>query len=301
MEPQGSLSFLLLFLRGKRPVATRVLIVGLNPFDSGKTGAAIQIIQSLSENHKVEFFKPVSGHNYWYRFEHTRYCLDNRKLVSYDATRVRQVLRSTVHDFLANPVHVLYAPAHLQRPGENLTSTLGLAGWDSVLVMQRMSHPLGNGVQSTMLIAKDLIQKGRLLVTPEEAARLSEGTTLQAVTRLEEVQKVENDCFETFVGESFKELEKASDIVVIESFNDSVWPWEGLDKVDIVLAVGPGHVFSYEPERFRRASVLVKLDSVPIREVTFGRIADLLKPIRKVALLPAEGLTDEAVREMGVF
>lgn len=301
MAPSRFFFCLSVLLPGEGPMANRVLVVGLNPFDSGKTGVSIQLIQRMKDTHAVEFFKPISGHNYWYRYEHTQYCLENKKLVSYDATRVRQVYHSRVHDFVVNPVHALYVPAHLQRPGKGPISTLGLAGWDSVLAMERMSHPVGSGIQSTMMIANDLIQKGQLLLTPEQADSLSAGMTLRPIKHLEEVQSTENDCFEEFVSESFKELEKTSDFVVIEAFNDSAWPWEGLNKVDTVLAVGPGHVFSYEPEKFRLAVSLAKHDSAPIREVTLSRITDMLRPLKKVTLLPGEGLTDEAIRDLGVF
>jgi len=281
-------------------VSNRVLVVGLNPFDSGKTGVSIQLIQRMKDSRAVEFFKPISGHNYWYRHEHTQFCLENKQLVSYDATRVRRVYQSRLHDFVANPVHALYVPARLQTPGKAPLSTLALAGWDSVLAMERMSHPQGNRVESTMMIARDLIQKEQLLLTPEQADRLSSGIKLRPVTRLEEVQNNENDCFERYVSESFNGIERSSDSVVIESFNDSAWPWEGLDRVETVLAVGPGHVFTYEPEKFRLAVFLSKHESGPVREVTFARIADMLKPLKKVALVPGEGLTDEAFRDLHV-
>ena len=283
-------------------MATRILIIGLNTFDSGKTSVASQLARSLSlTGRRVEFFKPVSGHNYWLRYEHTRYCLENKKLISYDATQVRKLLKSRVSDLLANPVHTLYVPARLERPGRNLTTTLALAGWDSVLAMERMSRPYGGRISSIMLMADTLIREGRLLLTQEEAEKMSDGTAVRPVKNLEESQAIESENLETCVGESFREVERMADTVVIESFNDSVWPWEGLDRVDKVLAVGPGQVFTYDPERLRKAAFLVRAAQSPIRGVTFTRVSDLVRPTGRSALNPGSGLTDQTIRDLGIF
>ncbi|NIR15837.1 MAG: hypothetical protein GWN86_18670, partial [Desulfobacterales bacterium] len=63
--------------------------------------------------------------------------------------------------------------------------------------------------------------------------------------------------FEGYVSESFVEVEKAADVVIIEGFNDAAWPWDGLETVDSVLLVSPAHVFAYEPEKFRKAAYLM--------------------------------------------
>ncbi len=282
-------------------MATRILIIGLNTFDSGKTSVAGQLAKHLlPTGRRIEFFKPVSGHSYWFRYEHTKFCLENRKLVSYDATQVRKLLKSGVSDLLANPVHTLYVPAKLEKPGRNLTTTLALAGWDSVFAMERMSRPQGGRISSIMLMADALIREGSLLLSSQEAEQLSNGTAVRSVKSLEEAQAIESEDLETCVGESFKEVEKVADAVIIESFNDSVWPWEGLDRVDKVLAVGPGVVFIYDPERLRKAAFLARRAQTPIREVTFTRVSDLLRPTGRAMLNPANGLADQAMKDLGV-
>jgi len=282
-------------------MATRILIIGLNTFDSGKTTVASQLAKYLSlTGQRIEFFKPVSGHSYWFRNEHTKFCLENRKLVSYDATQVRKLLKSEVSDLLANPVHTLYVPAKLERPGHNLTTTLALAGWDSVFAMERMSRPYQGRISSIMLMADTLIGEGRLLLSVEEAERLSDGTTVRPVKNLEQAQAIESQNLETYVGESFRVVENVADTVVIESFNDSVWPWEGLDRVDKVLAVGPGQAFVYDPERLRKAAFLVRTAQNPIREVTFTRVSDLVRPIGRLTLDPGSGLSDQTMKDFGI-
>ena len=153
---------------------SRILIVGANSFDSGKTRFAIELGKHLKDSgQSVGYFKPISGHNYWYNHEHTKQCLDTGKLVSKDASRAKEALDITMDLFLMNPVHSLFVPARIERPLQNIRSSLGLAGASSVLVMQRFSRPVGNGFDTTMLIAYSLIEEERVIIDFDEMGKLS--------------------------------------------------------------------------------------------------------------------------------
>ncbi len=147
----------------------RVLLVGMNSFDSGKTQFAIQLSKSLSaRGQSIEYFKPLSGHNYWYNHEHTRVCLESGILVSKDAMIVREFLKPKSPIELANPVHSLFIPMRLERPLQNMTNTLGLAGASSILAMERFSRPTDSGIDTTVLVAQGLVEEERLIIKQEE-------------------------------------------------------------------------------------------------------------------------------------
>jgi predicted P-loop ATPase/GTPase len=264
----------------------------MNPHDSGKTTFAIQLMQVIHQNdNEVEYFKPLSGHNYWYHYSHTKKCLESEQLVSYDAERVRQNHPSDIPILIANPVHTLYAPARTERPSQsNILTTLGLAGWDSILVAKRFSQPIENGIQSIMLVAQSLLANNSLIMSQKEIERLSSNAETIPVSSLEDIQAFENQVLESMISASFSYLEDTSDVIVIESFNNSAWPWERLEYVDRVFAVGPGHLFQYEPGRFQKAAFMLQRPSLPIREVTLNRIDELLKPISRYQLSPSNGL-----------
>jgi predicted P-loop ATPase/GTPase len=213
--------------------------------------------------------------------------MDRRRIFSADLTSITTKLDSSRDEYLLNPIHRLYVPTAAKKPLANLPSTLALAGPDSVVALQRFSRPEGEGIQSTALVAEQLIDRGHLLLTAEQLLHLTDGIEKQGVSSLEEIQQFENDNLENYLTLSFTHVEKGTETVLIESFNDSAWIWEGLDRVDLVLVVGPGQVFSYNPERFRKAAFLQKRPSMPIREVTFSRINDLLKPLTRDAWTPA--------------
>jgi len=269
----------------------------MNTFDSGKTTFSIMAAKKATEEGiSVEYFKPLSAHNYWYAYSHTLSCIKREMLFSYDVAKVREAIDSRVHEYISNPIHRLYVPSVSEKPLSGVSNTLGLAGWDSIATMQRMSTPSDEGVLSKTLVAKKLIDSGKLVLTPDESERLVKGTQKVEISSLEELQSIEQVHFEEYVSAAFSATEKPSELVLIESFNDTAWPWENLDDVDIVWVIGPGQLFQYDPQKFRKASTLQKRANLPLREVTFSRIADLLKPIGRHAWSPVE-LKDDSMLE----
>ncbi len=269
------------------------------PFDSGKTTLSLQLAEYLiSQGQRVEYFKPVSGHNYWYHYDHTAACIESGQLVSFDAARVRDVIGSRVPPQVANPVHSLFVPARLERPSRYHFNTLGLAGWDSFLAIQRISVFENGRIKTMMAVAKDLIDKKQIILTQEEMAALTADAEVVPISSLEEARAFECDHFETAINRAFSETARESDFVIIESFNDSVWPWEGLVDVDGVLLVGPGQAFAFDPDKTRKAAFLTKRGAAPIREVTFTRIDDLLRPIERYELHPKDGLGTKEIEKI---
>ncbi len=282
-------------------VMTRILLVGANSFDSGKTRLAVGLGKSLKDSgQSVEYFKPVSGHNYWYNHEHTQGCLEVGKLVSKDASHVKKELDLKNDLYLMNPIHSLFVPARIERPLQNLHSSLGLTGASSILVMQRFSRPVSDDFDTTMIIADSLLEEERVIIGLEEIGQLSHNTSIFPANNLETFQQFEQQHFENHVSQSFTEIEKSADNIIIESFNDAAWPWESLTEVDHVLVVTPGHIFSYDPERFRKATYLYYKGSLPIREVTFSRMADLLKPSNRIEIEPSAELDCDKLLKLGI-
>ncbi len=280
---------------------SRILIVGASSFDSGKTLLAVELGKKLKESgQSVGYFKPVSGHNYWYKHDHTKQCLEIGKLVSKDATHVKEELNLKNDLYLMNPIHSLFVPARIERPLQNIHSSLGLAGSSSVLVMQRFSRPVDDEFDTTMLLADSLVEEEQVIIGLEEIGKLSHNSSIFSAHNFETFQEFEHQHFEEYVSASFAESEKSAENIIIESFNDAAWPWESLMEVDHVLVVSPGHIFSYDPERFRKATFLYYKERLPIREVTFSQMADLLKPTNRVEIKPSTELDCDKLAKLGI-
>ncbi|MBD3407114.1 MAG: hypothetical protein GF411_13430 [Candidatus Lokiarchaeota archaeon] len=277
----------------------RILLTGMLSFESGKTYVANQLAQKFSrEGLNVEYFKPISGHNFWYRYEHSKRCVDQGKLVSKDATRVRATINSSVPVEIANPVHRLFVPMIVQKPGEILHNTLALAGWDSIFALQRFSTIEKEGVSNVYLVADSIINQKQLIINTEEIQSLIGDNKIIPVKNMEQVQAFEREYFESTVQTAFQRIERGQDVVLIESFNDSIWPWEGLASVDQVFVIGPGQMFRYHPEKFRKAAFLMHRDPSPIRSVILNRISDLMKPVERIQLHGGTGLTENDMRKI---
>lgn len=149
-----------------------------------------------------------------------------------------------------------------------------------------------------MAMARGLIERGKLIITEEEANALAADSEIVEVSSLEEAHKFECAHFETAVNSAFRVVTRETDYVIIESFNDSIWPWEGLEAVDNVLVVGPGQVFVYDPAKMRKAAFLTKRGEAPIREVTFTRIEDMLLPVERIELHPQKGIDKKLIRAL---
>ncbi|MFW9808339.1 MAG: hypothetical protein ACFFE6_03070 [Candidatus Thorarchaeota archaeon] len=282
-------------------MTTRILLTGMNSFDSGKTRLALKLVKAFSETgHSVEYFKPLSGHNYWYNYEHSKVCMERGVLASKDAIIVRQTLKPKSPIEIANPIHSLFVPMRIEKPLQTLPNTLALSGSNSILTMERFSKPSGRAIDSTVLVAMNLLQEERLLIGYDEVGRLTKETSILEINNLEELQEFENLNYEQYVSESFAFIENIADVVIIEGFNDVAWPWDGLEASDIVLVVGPGHVFSYDPEKFRKAAYLMKRGQLPIREVTFSRISDLLRPTNRLEVRPEMDISSFSMKELGI-
>lgn len=282
-------------------MAKRILVLGFISFDSGKTVIAGNIARILSNiGLKVEYFKPVSGHNHWFKHDHSKRCISEGKLYSSDAAAVREHLESDIPIEIANPIHSLFVPAIRDRPNQHVISSLGVGGWDAVLAMQRFSRPENGRPVSTTLVAESLINEGRLMLSIEEASALSKDTEIQTIASLEEAQAFEFTAFERVVNDSFEVIDNKGDVVIIEGFNNTAWPWEGLDHVDVVITVGPGHIFTYNPERYRKGSFLVKYGSQPIRDVPFTRVSEMIRPLKRLLLKPGQAMTLEDMTVLGI-
>ncbi len=273
----------------------------MNPFDSGKTILSLKIAKFLkSQGVSVEYFKPLSGSNFWFKHQHIQTCLEEGKVYSFDAHRVRATLNSTIPIEILNPIHTLFVPVILERPEEIISHSLALSGWDSIFTLRRFSRPLEGKPSSVTLVARNIVDSGSLMITAEEIEALTRDNEIITFDSLEEVLIYTEQVLERLLDENLEYIERKADAVIIESFNNTAWPWEGLQEVDTVLVVGPGHIFVYDAERFRKASMLKKFNSQAIREVPFSRVAELTKPLERILISPGEEIQEWQLKKMGI-
>ncbi|MGY5876815.1 MAG: hypothetical protein RTU30_13785 [Candidatus Thorarchaeota archaeon] len=275
-------------------MARRLLIVGMSSYDSGKTQFARQLVSNFATaDVNVEYFKPISGHNNWFKNDHTQRCLQEKILHSHDAAVVRDAFSSKIPITIANPIHRLLAPVRLSTPSDLEYHSLVFGGWDSMLTIERLTQAVDGTPKSISLVAEKMVNAGRVYLTQDEMSILTSDTKIIPIDSTEELRSFEDKNFETYVQSCFEVVEGQSDVLIIESFNDAVWPWEGLEDVNSVIVVGPGHAFEYDPVRVKKAVSLLHKPSRPIRDLAFRWVGEYVKPLRRIELKPNIGLDNE--------
>jgi predicted P-loop ATPase/GTPase len=149
-----------------------------------------------------------------------------------------------------------------------------------------------------MLVADALIDGQKLLLNTAEKHALTGDARRITVSNIQEVQEYERQHLDDCVDSSFAAIEAGSGLIIIESFNDSVWPWPSLDRVDVAVAVGPGHVFRFDPEKIRRAVDYSMDKEVGARALTFYGLSDLVKPTQRYEFKAEVGLDHGALSDI---
>ena len=193
----------------------RILVVGANSFDSGKTRFAIELGKHLQDSGQtVGYFKPVSGHNYWYNHEHTKHCLETGKLVSKDASHVQEELGIGTDILLMNPIHSLFVPTSLNLVKVNPLRGTALFVIDPKLVFIVVDNFFGGSGMHAKIEGRDF--------TPTES-RVINMLLKQSFQDLQEawlpVMPVEFEYLNSEVNPQFANIVSPTEVVIVTTFH----------------------------------------------------------------------------------
>ncbi len=273
-----------------------ILITGMLEFDSGKTTVAKRVIQTIKEmGYSVIPYKPKSGHHYWFKYDHTKKCIDQKRLFSSDIDQLETIAKSGIPYEIINPNHRLAVPARLQSPTEPFAMyNLFLTSWVSIFAIERYSLYKNNTIHNIFLYAKQPIETGVTFLSDEETdALLSNVNELIVVDSIAQLNSLFYRYYEESIYSTFNYLKGKSDFLIIESFNNLAWPFQEINSVDLVLVVAPGHVFPYSGERFKKAIDYISPDSSKIYTIKAQEAMSYLKSEIPLYLSPEANRKDE--------
>ena len=96
-----------------------------------------------------------------------------------------------------------------------------------------------------------------------------------------------NRLMKTYYDEAIKSAHKVLmgryESIIYESYQDVAMPWSGVEDLELVLGVEPGHIYAYNPNKFQTA---IKLSTNLWKEVRMSKILNLLKPIESLKTDP---------------
>ncbi len=261
----------------------RLLVCGVLPEDAGKTTFAAALLYEASRRGlKACPFKPLSGHSYWWQYDSFKYCLSRGRLVCEDIVRLSEVCSVDLPLEALNPVDLLLAPpSRLAR----LLASPSVQSYEW-LAIGRFTACLDGSLSHLVFYNEaNLNEELRRLLDALAAGEVLPVRSFKEFLDLHQVH------YHGSVESCFRLVERGGfDLAVIEGFNDAVYPWRGVDDVDLVVAVAPGLALIYDASAFLEA---VKRRPDPYTAI-FSDVAHAAAPKAKLKLppLPRATLTD---------
>jgi len=261
-------------------MVSKVFICGVLPEESGKTTLARALIRYLvNSGYHVIPFKPLSGHNLWWQYDSYLMNVKLGILVSEDSIRLWRAAKKRVPLELTNPCDILLSIPDYGHYGygEFIKMILSRDVY-SMVSMGRFTLVEEGSVKRVIYYRKGfLFDEDFLERMAKEAYRLKEVESYEDFIHLHERY------YERAVDSCYKELMRgAHDMMLIEGFNDSVYPWKGVEDSELVVAVAPTVSLVFDKDEFFEA---VHLFGTPYT-VEFHRIAELVSPMKIIRLPP---------------
>ncbi|MFW5935714.1 MAG: ATPase [Candidatus Hadarchaeota archaeon] len=275
----------------------QVLIVGLLPFDSGKTTMACSLLREARERGlDVGVSKPLSSMSGWYQYSCVERSIQYGKLVGGDMYRLHEAAGSTDPIEWEGPLVSLLTPPDPERVDWESQEYLGLSlNLPSQLVMTRVSS-----IHETKHYCVPSNAERLTGVMREEVNRVFSSVENPVEVDLEFINALLFNSY-TIADECVEHIIGKHDFVVVESYNNAAAPTPYSLNAQSVIAVAPGKAAFYSGELYRKALTAVSSIKEPWKTTT-EEILKLMRPFKTMELRPSstentrfEGILDSIV------
>jgi predicted P-loop ATPase/GTPase len=225
--------------------SSKILIVGLQPYDAGKTTLCKGLIYGLKEvGVTVVPFKPHSGISHWSQFDAFQRSLMNGTLLSSDIMELEGVAQSQLPLEVLNPVNRLSGPAFdTGTPEEKLVFQEFMA--------ERFTHHDGLAHSNVYYLNGTL-----------NLSRLRDMQTFYLRIRRNAQKTIFIRNFEALVDAYSRNFDRATSScyrclsgkpLVVESFNDAAYPFNRAEDCDLVMCVSSSTVLWFDERKYFEA------------------------------------------------
>ncbi|MHA1651063.1 MAG: hypothetical protein ACTSYB_12780 [Candidatus Helarchaeota archaeon] len=256
----------------------RILLIGKNQIDSGKTTMGRILINLLKkDNIHLIPFKPHSGFNYWYHYDHLKYCLKIGNLFSRD---VYHLLKETdnfgkINPVILNPVHRINGPS-----GKILQNFY----MDQVFLL-RFSC-ITNGEIKTKYYRNERHTGIKKIIKQIES--IYKNNQIEKFRTLEQLEKIITDNYMRCIKSCFSYLIKNYEDILIEAFDDIAYPFLEIEKyIDVLILVSPGKLYLLDTKRYFQKCFL-KSSFQGMFQLTVPSIVDDSMILEEMELAPLE-------------
>ncbi|MCE7742548.1 MAG: hypothetical protein GOP50_08810 [Candidatus Heimdallarchaeota archaeon] len=237
----------------------KVFIGGLLEYDSGKTTFAKDMIEEFEKTMSMKTvpFKPLSGNNLFYHYNQIKkHVKKYENFISLDIVNLMEGSSVDVPMVLANPVHRVNTQAiPYQFYKEGSLNTFLSTYSSSVSLFQRLTRHEKDSEFSSVFIVNEPIHNNPKCWNDESLSEpiLKQAKDLKYYRNEHEYYTMNSKFYADATESSFNYLKTKADVIVIESFNNSAHPAWCIRESDVIIIVGPGSYFRFEPDSYFRA------------------------------------------------
>lgn len=258
----------------------RILVVGLQPHNAGKTTVCKALIYGFKQSGvNLVPFKPHSGISYWSQFDTFQESLIRGTLLSSDIIELEQAAHSGLRLEILNPANRLSSPILDRGVQEEMLVF-------REFVAERFTRYDGNGPGNVYYLNGTINFHMRGMRGFSSAIRKNAEKTV-LIRNFEQLVKAYLDNLDRATSSCHKCLEGKA--LVVESFNDAAYPFNGAEDCGVVLCVSSNIVLQLKADEYFRAIELRGQQKAKLQLTTADVYASSLVE-RKYDLQP---LTDE--------
>jgi len=246
-----------------------LLVVGTREFDSGKTTFSIALLSILRKhNIRAIGFKPLAAHECIEQYDLFMKNLSEGKLYGHDAYYLWK------YSFPNLPIEIIN-PADILTKRDLEFSEKSVEIFDHIAV-GRFSFHERESIRNYYYYRKGI--KDKLCLKLLE--KLKPSGELIEISSYKEFLELHEKYYQKSVESMFNFIKEKSDVIVIESFNDALYPAKEVEEASFIFACNLNNVYVYKNEQFKE----ILKNSKNSYMLRFQDIRDKITPYREINL-----------------
>ena len=241
-----------------------IVIIGLLEKNSGKTFVAHELGATLQKmtSKKIIPYKPISGSNFWYQADNSKFIIKNKLLLSQDLriTAERLLYQQDIPLTILNPVHSLFFPINIGPllDGSMKISLMDKYSYDKPILIRYSLWNKKTSLEDRIhVVHKDTPLPEPIQPILESSSKVLYYSSIEDLTELD--RKYSPLAIQTTFDYVNEYITNSSDVLglIIESFNNIVLPKDIIEHATSILLVAPGFVTKMDLEKFLKAYQVV--------------------------------------------
>ncbi len=275
-----------------------ILVNGILDYNSGKTSFISFYTSILTKNGiSVLPFKPLSGHSFYFQFENTLNNVTQGNIISQDIQKLLASIKESSTKTplpveIHNPSHVLFGEKAISPYfDQEMPRSYFSLRTRSVPLMQRFTS-LKNGEKHNEYLIRDDLEKlvPRLVINRSIFNQIYQNASKKEIQSKKTLPITNpfSKILQDSISSCYEKInQQNSDIVIIEGFNNAIFPpsiFTNYNQIDLVLAVAPGSLILCDTTKFLEITNILFNQVDLLSSVTMEKVLDFITPERLIQI-----------------